>query len=482
MLNEIFGIYKVRRSDITNATKICLDNDCARIEMYNYVLNQTIVGFVLVKESKVISLVSYDNVQPDLPPGLIDIAVQIAKDNRVVKEELSKYNIDSMPLMAGTKTALNRTNCQRSQHLCVAPTFIKGDKALWVIVDLTELKVAGIKWTNTGSGEYVTERSAQNKKIMDCYCDINNSIEQLGWKLDYSLTRSDGLKVSEIFFQNNKVVKSIKLVDWHVSYSNVDGFGYADAVGCPEFSSAAVLAVEAPRMEWIVKQRDTLGFKLIQEYFSQGWPAPCNYNYYQHIEFYKDGSFRPVAGSVGRGCGSNGIYRPITRISFGNGFQIVEEYKDKKWNNWNKEGWVEQNETSKFGPKNEWIKFKSKKSKKINYIMEANCGQFMDNGRGDNAFVYITNFHDDKDEGESDLPAIGSCCNLDYKQGPEQFIDPEPENIGKNDIVLWYVPKIQNDNTPGKEYCWAEMRIIEGILKPVTFPCLSGPLFKFVKK
>ncbi|HMR90566.1 MAG TPA: hypothetical protein PKD51_20540, partial [Saprospiraceae bacterium] len=252
ILNEIFGIFSVRKSDIFKEIQECANGECYRIEMYNYAYNETIIGFVNILKQQVVTINKLKNTQPDLPPHLVSLAIDIAYTDAEVKQELILNNINTKPLMAGTKTALNKSHCQRSQHLCVAPTFITGSNALWVIVDLTYLKVVGLKWTNTGENEYNSERSVQNHKIMSCYCDIASKMQHLGWTFDYSMTRSDGLKISNIFYNSTKIAKSIKLVDWHVNYSNVDGFGYADAIGCPEYSTAAVHAVEMPRLEWIL--------------------------------------------------------------------------------------------------------------------------------------------------------------------------------------------------------------------------------------
>jgi hypothetical protein len=480
MLNEIFNVSPARQSDISPSDGNCSDGKCYRIEMYNYASNSTIIALIHATTKNVVKMSHYPNVQPDLPNHLVQLAVEIAKTDTVVVRELAKQETNQDPLMAGTKTALNRTHCQRSKHLCVAPTFIQGTKALWAIVDLTELKVAGTKWTNTGDNEYVTERTAQNHKIMDCFCDKKNTLDLMGWKLDYSMTRSDGLKVYNISYEEREVIQSMKVVDWHVSYSNVDAFGYSDAMGCPEYSTAAVLAVEAPKVEYILSGKsDTLGFKLIQEFYSQGWPAPCNYNYYQHFEFYKDGRFRPVAGSVGRGCGINGTYRPVTRIAPAKHYQQTKQFDGHQWTMWNNEKWTLQTDTTQFGQDQAWFQFASKDLKDV-IQLSANIGQYGDNGRGDNAFIFITNNDENKEEGEADLPAIGTCCNQDYHQGPEIFMEPEAESIINQNMVIWYVPQIMNDNTPGKEYCWAEMKLINGVLKPVKYPCLSGPMLKII--
>lgn len=110
------------------------------------------------------------------------------------------------------------------------------------------------------------------------------------------------------------MLDSAKLVDYHVSYSRTNGFGYSDAVGCPIFSQAAVLALEPP-ME--IQEGSHGGFALVQNFQSELWPLPCNYYYQQRYEFYTDGRFHVKAGNFGRGCGNDGIYRLVFRISAG---------------------------------------------------------------------------------------------------------------------------------------------------------------------
>jgi hypothetical protein len=43
-------------------------------------------------------------------------------------------------------------------------------------------------------------------------------------------------------------------------------------------------------------------------------------------------------------------------------------------------------------------------------------------------------------------------------------------------MVLWYVPVLKNDNREGKEYCWANSVIENGLVEPKVFPCFSGPM------
>jgi hypothetical protein len=41
---------------------------------------------------------------------------------------------------------------------------------------------------------------------------------------------------------------------------------------------------------------------------------------------------------------------------------------------------------------------------------------------------------------------------------------------------MWYVPVLKNDNREGKEYCWANSVIENGLVEPKMFPCFSGPM------
>ena len=54
-----------------------------------------------------------------------------------------------------------------------------------------------------------------------------------------------------------------------------------------------------PRVADLVEDGRTVGFSLVQTYWNELWPQPCNYSYAQAYHFYRDGRFRPVATSVG---------------------------------------------------------------------------------------------------------------------------------------------------------------------------------------
>jgi hypothetical protein len=475
-LSEIFGVYPARPSDYTAQTApLCSDGNCYRVEAYNYAYNFSTVALVNTASKKLLKIGQVPHTQPDIPTALKSIALHIATESAAVQAALGYKPTSESALMADTKTALNRTRCERSKHLCVAPTFVKQNKALWAIVDLTSLKLIGVRWTNVGQPQQApTERRVQNEHVTACFCKKMNSVERNDWSLNYMLTSSDGLRVSEVTYKGKRIIHSAKLVDWHVSYSNTDGFGYSDAVGCPFFSSAAVVAVNAPKILDLVENEAIVGFVIEQDFFSEGWPTACNYNYKQRFEFYNDGRFRVAAASLGRGCGNNGTYRPVTRIAFA-GNNSFAEWSGNDWKPWIKEQWKLQTPSTALAENN--TLFRLQNTDNQGFTMQANIGQYADGGRGDQAYVYVTRNKPEVDEGESDLVTIGPCCNTDYQQGPEKFIEPQADNIEQTELVVWYVPQLKNDDTKGREYCWAERFLSDGVFQTKVYPCFSGAMW-----
>jgi len=477
--NEIFGVYPARQSDLVTVKEPYILSSVYRVEMYNYALNLTSVAMVDITQQRVLAGYHQEEVQPDISGRLRDLAVKIAVESPEVQEALGFKPGETAALMASTKTALNRSRCERSRHLCVAPTFVKGDKALWAIVDLTDHRLVGIRWTTVGEPgaavPLVTERKLQDDKITSCYCEVEQPLKKDGWEMKYMLTGSDGLRISEVKYNGKPVLRSAKLVDWHVSYSGTDGFGYSDAVGCPYFSQAAVVAWEVPQVAALKdEQNKVVGFVLEQTFRSEGWPTPCNYNYRQRYEFYLDGRFRVSCASIGRGCGNTGTYRPVFRIAFEGARNSFYEYKENSWLQWQKEQWQLQGSLTQYTPEGYQYRIGEGAA---GYYMEPGKGQFADGGRGDFAYVYVTKHTAGRDEGENDLVTIGPCCNTDYHQGPDKFIEPAPEDISQGSLVLWYVAQMRNDDRKGNEYCWAENVLENGVWQTRTYPCFAGPMF-----
>lgn len=478
--NEIFAVFQARESDLANVKQTVNLADCYRVEMYNYPLNLTTVALVDIKQQKVVSAFTQEQTQPEIPQHLKNLAIKIAINSPEVQEAYGIKPFEKDALMASTKTSLNRTRCERSRHLCVAPTFVKDGKALWAIVDLTDHKLVGVRWTNVGTtgpaAPMITERKLQDDKVTACFCEKETALEKQGWKMNYMLTSSDGLRIAQVSFNGKPILQSAKLVDWHVSYSGTDGFGYSDAVGCPYFSQAAVIAFEPPKVMEIKDDAGNLtGFALEQAFRSEQWPTPCNYNYRQRFEFYKDGSFRVAAASIGRGCGNDGTYRPVFRIAFAAEQNNFAEWNGGSWTKWPTEKWQLQSATTAYAESK--YQYQLTDNSGNGFLMQPGNGKFGDGGRGDNAFVYVTQNKPTVDEGEADLVTIGPCCNTDYQQGPEKFIGSSPDNIQNKKLVVWYVAQLKNDDAKGREYCWAESVLQNGVYVTKAYPCFAGPMF-----
>jgi hypothetical protein len=216
LLLEVFGVYPLRASDIVEPVAACRTHTCYRVEIYSYAANATFLVFVDSVDKKVINIATIVKAQPDIPDHLTQVALEIATQSPDVAKAFGEKPSASAALMASTKTSLNRTRCERSRHLCVAPTFVKGDRALWVIVDLTDLRVVGTRWTNVGRtagavspARPVTEARLQNDVITENFCEKETALKRDGWSLNYMLTSSDGLRVSDVAIATPWVVRSL---------------------------------------------------------------------------------------------------------------------------------------------------------------------------------------------------------------------------------------------------------------------------------
>ncbi len=478
MRTEVLGIRRAGQGDLTDETESCREAACYRVELYNHATNSAVVALVDVAGQAVLAVDAYPGMQPDIPPHLVALAEEIAATAPEVIRELGERPSPSDAVMAGSKTALNETRCERSRHLCVAPTFLRGDRALWAIVDLTDGVLVGTRWTTlgkSGAGPVVTERRLQDDVVSALYCERETELARGDWAMRYLLTSSDGLRISDVSFAGKPVLDDAKLVDWHVSYSGADAFGYSDAVGCPTFSQAAVVAHGGPEVDDLLEGDGVAGFALTQDFMGDGWPAQCHYFYRQRFEFYDDGRFRVVAGNHGRGCGTDGTYRPVLRIAISGDSNSFGSWVGGAWRDWEEEGFERQGARVSDAPDGHTFRITDPAGD--GYFVDPGRGQFGDGGRGDNALIYVTLHKSGVDEGQADLITIGPCCNTDHRQGPERFIEPQPESIADGPLILWYVAQLENDDTPGSEYCWAESVLEGGVFVPKAYPCYAGPMF-----
>lgn len=103
MLNEIFSISKARPSDLPNGSEMMNMENIYRVEMYNYALNASIIGFVDLAHKQVINIIFYRETQPDIPPHLVELAMEMAINDTAVINEYGEHKLDQKPIMAGTK-------------------------------------------------------------------------------------------------------------------------------------------------------------------------------------------------------------------------------------------------------------------------------------------------------------------------------------------------------------------------------------------
>ncbi len=503
--NEMMRVLPVIVSSLDkNTKKICEKSICYQAEKYNFATNTTTRAIVDVDNEKVIFVEHYENMQADISNRLKLLAQAIALNAPEIKKELGKTPTKKDISMANVRGALQHSPCENSKHLCVAPTFAdhKKEQALWAIVDLTDLKLVAAKWAGLGkttTPACISERILQNRYIMENFCQKDTILEKNGWHITYRMTGSDGLEIKDVLFHNQSVLKSAKIVDWHVSYQQKGGerldtttqtyiegrrvefvrgeggdylFGYNDAMGCPMFSTSVVLPFNGPQIRTLKEKN---GFMLTQDYRNPKWPMACNYRYENRFEFYNDGSFRVVGVNKGRGCGDNAIYRPVIRVDMA--VDTKENFYakvDEAWKQWKKEKSEQVTSSSKQRGNGYAYKIVSASDTKKGYYIEPNYGQFGDNSRGDNARIYVTKFK--SQEGEQDLLTLGSCCDLN-DDGVERYLQNR-EDINESDIVLWYVPRIRNDTQEGREYCWADTVVgKDGNLEVKVWPCTVGPKF-----
>jgi hypothetical protein len=495
--NDMMTIRPVINSVLTQKSQnICKKSSCYEAVKYNFVTNTTTRAIVNADNLKLLELKYFREMQPDISLRLKRIAQEIALNAPEVKKELGENPSIKEMSMANVRGSLNNSPCENKQHLCVAPTFSYHDKeeALWAIVDLTELKLAAAKWAGLGkttTPACISERSLQNREIMENYCRKDTLYEEGGWKLAYRMTGSDGLEVVNASFNNKPVLKSAKIVDWHVAYQGKgkvtndnaimagrevefvqEGehhlFGYNDAMGCPMFSTSVVLAFNAPQIKPLIQGGQNVGFYLVQDFRNPKWPMACNYRYENRFEFYYDGSFRVVGVNIGRGCGEKAIYRPLMRIDLAFKNEYFYKYSNE-WKKWLIEGKERVNTKAQYT-------YKVQNRQNEGYYIEPNRGQFNDKSRGDNARLFVTQFKED--EGHLDLLTLGSCCKLD-EDGVERYLNDE--SIDGEDIVIWYVPKVESDSRKGHEYCWADTVLENSRLVVKEFPCQVGPKFVPIK-
>lgn len=447
---EVMTVAPARAGDVPPAQAQRCVQDCTRVVLYVYPTNTTITALVDA-QNQVVDVQSLPGAQPEIPQDLADLATQIAiHDPQVIAAFDGLTPTDAMALMSATKTGIETTSCERSRRLCVAPVFVWGDQALWTIVDLTDFTlVAAATWTEQGASgrrRVASEATLQDAALAPL-CETPQTLERDGWRAEYLLTSSDGLELRNVTFQGRPVITSAKVVDWHVNYAGTDGRrpGFADAVGCPVFSSAAVIPYGPPT----ITAGDDERFTLQITFRSPNWPQPCNYQYTFSATFAPDGTLTVLAGNEGRGCGLGGIYQPILRLEPPAGaLSLTTDAATAPLETEGMDVWPAETP--------------------LTFIVAGDEPRSMTPlwGDADSAYLYWTRAHDA--EGRGDLPSIARVGSLDIQQGPDQFVDGEAIDAAP---VLWFVPRIANAE---RERCWADSTIQHGELVAEMWPCTAG--------
>ncbi len=464
--SEVFGVRQIGL-DYPPGSEICAIHECFQVEIYNFDEDAAVAAVVDVEDRDVLAVYHQPGVHPGINKRLADLALEIALNHPEVSAALGfrPDEADMAPVDAG----LQDTACEAG-HLCVSPTFELEDRILWAVVDLTEERLAGLAWTEKspdppGNAELF---------VPELGCPPGGSVNQGGWDVSYLTTGTDGLRVYDVTFNSIPVLTSAKLVEWHVDYG---ASGFEDTTGCGgggggfpiyPYGDTQVLGI-------LDEQSAVIGFDIVQDFRMANWGNTCNYRYEQHFQFYYDGRFRVVSGAFGKGCGNNALYRPIVRIDIavgGDDGDSFARWDGSRWITLGTEDYLVPYSEVGHGPHQatldgyNWL---VSDSSGAGFFLAQSTGQFGDGGRGDNPFVFVTRHQ--ASEGDADLGVIGDCCADNQNQGPDQFLNGE--TVAGENIVVWYVPQLPTDVTPGDYYCWT----VSGEPDPETYPCWSGPMF-----
>ncbi|MBK7893504.1 MAG: hypothetical protein WAS33_29650 [Candidatus Promineifilaceae bacterium] len=480
--SEVFGVRQMGQQ-LTEASVACATAVCYQVEIYSFDDNFTVTAVVDTAAQLVRDVLHQPNMQPGINQRLANRALQLALNDPGVIDALGfqPTEADMAPVAAG----LRGSTCDQG-HLCAGPTFRLGNRILWAIVDLTTETVTDLRWTTVADdGRFVPYRPDGG------FCPAPGTASRDGWSLSYETTGTDGLRVYDVTYQGRRVLTSASLPEWHVDYNGEYFFpGFFDVTGCGGSGGGfPIPPFGETEIRDLLDGSSVIGFEVVQDFRMAQWGAACNYRYGQHYQFFADGRFRIVVGAYGRGCGDDvqwqqPVYRPVMRIDI-----AIDGDDGDSFAVWDGQGWVGQTrETYRtpyaapgVGPhqltaNNEaWLIVDGSG---LGYTIEPGLGQFNDGGIDDQPFVYITQHK--PAEGDTDLPIFSPpgpsyCCNDDYRQGPDIFVNDEP--LGGN-LVFWYVPQSTTDRVLPVDdgdglFCWT----VSGEPTPETYPCFAGPMF-----
>lgn len=309
-------------------------------------------------------------------------------------------------------------------------------------------------------------------------CPPSGSVSQFGWSMNYNTTGTDGLRISDVYYNGRQVLTSASLPEWHADYGDS---GYQDSTGCGGAGGGFPIYPYGSTKNFpLVKDEQIIGFELVQDFRMNNWGMNCNYRYEQHYQFYQDGSFRVAVYSYGRGCGPSAFYRTVIRLDFavdGDANDSYAYFDSQNFVNLSQEEFFTPYFYAGHGPyqySEKGYVGKVFDATGQGYYIQPGLAQFGDGGRGDEPFMFVTQHH--ANEGDNDLPAFSPpsyCCFNDHRQGPDLFLNNE--SVTDTNLVVWYVPQAMTDAVNGSNgwYCWT----LAGEPNPVTYPCVMGAMF-----
>jgi len=460
---EVFGVQTVSHQ-FSDATSECANADCRQVNIFNFDKSATIAAMVNVESATVLDVLYQPNIRPGINKRLADRAMEIALNAPEVIEVLGYQptSSDWAPMDSSFADSL----CEEG-HMCVAPTFNLGKYILWAVVDLTDEQLVDLYWTAVRTEE--NDGSIRYPDEYDDFTEVgctpaSGAVNQNGWVMDWEVTAHDGFHIYDVSFNDDAVLTSAKLVEWHTDYG---GTGYVDSTGCGGGGGGFPIRSfgDMQQRDLVDNDGNMVGFELVQDFRMSHWGQPCQYRYGQHYQFYDDGRYRVVAGAYGKGCASAGIYRPIIRIDV-----AVDGDENDKLEVWDG-NWSAQESEVRVGPNSntspDGYVWRVLDQSGKGYFIEPGNAQFGDAGRGDNEFLYAVQYHEGEGDADLGIFSIG-CCN-DNEHGPEIYLNDE--SIDKQNIVLWYVPQLEISFTP-QPYCWT---VSTSPLE--TYPCFGGPMF-----
>ncbi len=458
---EVFGVRGVGLH-FPAGHEACALHDCRQVEIYLFDDNATVLALVDLDAAEVRDVFYQPGIQPGANQRITNLAAEIARNSPELIAELGyrPAREDLYPMdggMVGTPCA--------TRHYCLAMNVYQDGSLVWAFVDVTAEALVGVQRAAVPEGpppDVSADLSAGD-------CPAPGVVNRDGWALSYETTANDGLRVYAVAFGGMPVLTSAKLAEWHADYGSS---GFVDSIGCAQGGGGyTIFPFGLTEVNDLIEDGEVVGFELVQDFRMSNWGALCNYRYDQHYQFFTSGAFRIVGAAFGKGCDDTSTYRALMRIDL-----AVAGDDDDNFATWNGSEWVTQtvegwwSQVAPYTP--EGYKWRVSDANGRAYYVEPGQGQFSDGGRGDYAYAYAVKFN--AGEGDTNLGALGTCCQDDHQQGPDEYLNTEA--IASENIVLWYVPQFETTadlGPPADYYCWT----VSGLPDPETYPCPGGPLF-----